>query len=416
MKIVVAPNAFKGSLTATQAAHAITRGISKALPDAEIIQCPVADGGDGTAQTLKQVLGGTWIRKHVTGPLGEKIYARYLWIETKRIAIIEMAQASGLALLQPQQYNPLKTTTYGTGELIADASQHIASQIIIAIGGSATVDCGSGMAQALGAKLTKANGKKLGYGGGQLQKLTHIDLSQMLPFLKTADIIIASDVTNPLLGKHGGIQTYSPQKGATAKQTQQLETGARNFANIVKKQLAKQIDKIPGAGAAGGLGAGLITFLNAQIQPGAKIILQTLDFQTKIRDADLVITGEGTIDHQTIHGKAPAAIAQICKQQNIPCIALCGAIGHGAEKKLPTRHHLNPLPLQPTHHPATSHPKRRTPPHPTRNKHNKTLQRRPRLHKLNQTKLNTKINKILLILSKNARPLTLTNPTVLKIF
>ncbi|MBN1515433.1 glycerate kinase [Candidatus Sumerlaeota bacterium] len=335
MKIVLAPNAFKESLTAGETARAMAQGVHRAMPDAQTVLCPMADGGDGSAEAMLAACVGRWIRRKVQGPLGDPVMGRYAWLESERTAFIEMAEVSGLRLLSPKQRNPLKTSTYGTGQLIADALDRGARRVLVGIGGSATVDCGCGMAQALGAKLLDAKGNALKSGGGALSKLARVDLSGLHPVIAKTKIEAACDVTNPLTGKQGGIQVYSPQKGATPRMLEALEAGAKNFARVVRRDLGPSVGRIPGAGAAGGLGAGLIAFLNAELRPGAELIADAVRLDERLQGASLVITGEGKIDGQTRFGKAPAEVMRRAKAAGIPCVALCGAIGDNVNKLRP---------------------------------------------------------------------------------
>ena len=334
MKVLVAPDSFKGSLTALEAAESIKKGIKKFDAQIEVDLLPLADGGEGTVQSLVDAANGEIIRKEVTGPLGKKVEAFYGLLTAQNTAVIEMAAASGLPLVPEAKRNPLKTTTYGTGELIAAALDKGVKKIIIGIGGSATNDAGVGMAQALGAKITDKNGNQLDYGGESLAEIDKIDLSTLDPRLKEVEILAACDVDNPLYGKNGAAYVYAPQKGAEQKMVKILDENLRKFNQIVLEELNINSNKIPGAGAAGGLGAGLAVFLKAELKSGIEIILNSLDFEEKLKDVDLLITGEGRLDGQSINGKVPTGAGKRAKKLQIPVIALAGSLGEGVEKVL----------------------------------------------------------------------------------
>jgi len=331
MKIVVAPDSFKGSLTAIEVAGGIERGIREIFPEAEIIKIPMADGGDGTVQCLVNATGGKILREKVTGPLGEEVLASYGILGDKKTAVIEMAEASGLTLVPVNKRNPLLTTTYGTGQLIRAALDQGCRKMIIGIGGSATNDGGAGMVQALGAKLLDEEGKEIGFGGGELKKISRIDIRHMDKRLSDTKILVASDVTNPLCGPKGASRVYGPQKGATPEMAEELDKSLAHFAKMIKRDLHKDVKDMPGAGAAGGLGASLMAFLNAELRPGIDIVIEVVKLEEAIKGADLVITGEGKIDSQTIYGKAPIGVAKIAKKYNIPVIAIAALIGDDAD-------------------------------------------------------------------------------------
>jgi glycerate 2-kinase len=326
MKIVIAPDSFKESLSAFEAANAIECGFRGIFPDAEYIKLPMADGGEGTVQSLVDSTGGSKVEVTVTGPLGEPVQSFFGLLGDGKTAVIEMAAASGLHLVPIEKRNPLVTTTKGTGELILATLELGINHLIIGIGGSATNDGGAGMVQALGGRLLDKNGVEIGHGGGALSKLSSIDLSQFDLRLKDLKITVACDVDNPLTGPRGASAVYGPQKGATPEMINQLDQGLANFANIVEKELNKPFRDIPGAGAAGGLGAGLIAFLSADLQPGVDIVIEAVHFQDHMKGAALVITGEGRIDSQTIYGKTPIGVAKAAKKNNVPVIAIAGAI------------------------------------------------------------------------------------------
>lgn len=326
MKIVVAPDSFKGSLTAIEVSDAIEQGIREVFPEAEIIKIPMADGGEGTVECLVNATRGEILRERVTGPLGDEVSAHYGILGDKKTAVIEMAAASGLTLVPEGKRNPLITTTYGTGQLIEAALDQGCRKMIIGIGGSATNDGGAGMLQALGVKLLNQEGKEIGFGGRELKKIVKIDISCMDNRLSDIKVLVASDVNNPLCGPQGASRIYGPQKGATPEIIEELDESLAYFAEIIKRDLNKDIKDIPGAGAAGGLGASLMAFLNAELRPGIEIIVEAVKLDQAIKDADLVITGEGKIDSQTIYGKAPIGVAKIAKKHNVPVVAVAAII------------------------------------------------------------------------------------------
>ena len=326
MKIVVAPDSFKGSLTAIEVSDAIEKGIREVFPEAEIIKIPMADGGDGTVQCLVNATGGKILEEKVIGPLGNEVWAFYGILGDRKTAIVEMAAASGLTLVPENKRDPLITTTYGTGQLIKAALNQGCRKMIIGIGGSATNDGGAGMVQALGVKLLDQEGKEVGFGGGELKKIVKIDISCMDKRLSDIKVLAASDVNNPLCGPQGASRIYGPQKGATPEIIEELDESLAYFAELIKRDLHKDIKDIPGAGAAGGLGASLIAFLNAEFRPGIEIMIEAVKLEQAIKDADLVITGEGKIDSQTIYGKAPIGVAKIAKKHNIPVVAVAAII------------------------------------------------------------------------------------------
>ncbi len=331
MKIVVAPDSFKESLSAMEVAQAIEKGFRAVFPDAQIEKIPMADGGEGTVQSLVDATGGKIITKEVTGPLGEKVTAFFGVLGDGKTAVIEMAAASGLHLVPMEKRNPLLTTTRGTGELILAALDEGVDHLIIGIGGSATNDGGSGMAQALGARLLDKDRNEIAPGGGSLDKLANIDISELDARLQNVKIEVACDVDNPLIGQDGASHVFGPQKGATPEMVEQLDQNLAHYATILARDLGKDVAHIPGAGAAGGLGAGLLAFLDAELKSGIDIVIAATDLEEKIKDADLVITGEGKIDSQTIHGKTPIGVAKAAKKFNIPVIAICGSIADDAD-------------------------------------------------------------------------------------
>lgn len=331
MKILVAPNAFKEALSAREAGEAIKGGLLRALPNSDITVLPIADGGDGTIEVLVEATNGRFIKKEVTGPLGERITAEFGILGDGKTAIIEMARSSGLALVPKDKRNPAITTTYGVGELIREALDRGVKRVLVGIGGSATNDGGAGMAQALGARLLDKEGKELPFGGLALKELVKIDMTNFHPLAKECEVIVMADVKNPLCGPEGASYVYGPQKGGTKELIEKLDKALFNFAQIVKRDLGKDILNLPGAGAAGGLGGGLVAFLDAQLKPGIEVVLETLNIEEKLKGVDLVISGEGKIDGQTIFGKGPAGIAKKAKERSIPVILLGGAVDEDAE-------------------------------------------------------------------------------------
>jgi glycerate kinase len=327
LKIVVAPNALKGSLGSVAAAQAMSAGVRLAAPAAEIVQLPVADGGDGLLEVLGTGEGLERIPCRVTGPLGSPVDCALLYAADRRLAIIEMAAAAGLALLPSSGLDPMQATTFGVGELLRLALDHGARRIILGIGGSATSDGGTGLARALGARFLDAHGKELPGNAAALQHIKRIDLEQLDPRLAQAHIDVICDVDNPLLGAAGAARVFSPQKGASPEQVEAIEAGLENRANLVEQQLGRDIRNLRGGGAAGGLGAGLVVFLQAALRPGAELVLELTGFEAALDGASLVLTAEGRLDSQTAHGKAPAAVAGLASRHGIPCIALAGSLG-----------------------------------------------------------------------------------------
>lgn len=332
MKFVAAPNAFKESLSASQVAESIAAGIHRVLPDALAEKVPVADGGDGTAEALVAATGGRMVELTVTGPLGEPVEASYGLLGDGKTAVVEMALASGLHLVPQEKRNPMKTTTYGTGELIAAALDQGIEKVIVGIGGSATVDGGAGMAQALGCALLDENGEDIPRGGKGLACLARIDLSHRHPALKKVEAVVACDVDNPLTGPQGAPAVYGPQKGATPEMVRQLDDSLVTYARIIERDLRSQVETVPGAGAAGGLGAGLMAFLGAKLKPGVEIVIEASRLEEKVKGADLVVTGEGKLDRQTAFGKAPVGVARLARKHSIPVVALAGSLAEGADE------------------------------------------------------------------------------------
>lgn len=331
MKLVLAPNAFKESLTAAEAARAIRRGLARALPGAELIEFPVADGGDGLADVLRHHLGGTILRRTVTGPLGRPVQARLLRLSAPgpRTFVVEVAETSGLRLVPPSRRNPMRATSRGLGEMIAAAVERGAERVIVGLGGSATVDGGAGMAQALGFSLLDRAGKSLPIGGGPLERLARIVPPPDSGRLARTEFLGICDVRSPLCGLRGAAAVFGPQKGATPVMVPRLDRGLALLAACLRRDLGRSVTRLPGAGAAGGLGAGLTGFLGASLVPGADWLLDLTGFDAVLDGADWVITGEGRLDAQTLENKAPAVVARRAAARGIPTIGLAGSVDSG---------------------------------------------------------------------------------------
>ena len=331
MKFVIAPDKYKGSLTAFEFCNAVEEGFNKALVNTEIIKMPLADGGDGTIDVVKHYLKGDIIKVKANDPLFRTIEASYLFSSETKISYIEMAEASGLKLLKENEKNCMLTTTLGTGELIADALQKGAKEIILGIGGSATNEGGIGMAFALGFRFLDKNNAVLEPKGENLMHIKTIDSSGVNPLLKNVVVKVACDVTNPLYGKNGAAYIYASQKGASNEEIEALDNGLKNYSEIVQRQFGIDVQQIEGAGAAGGMGAGSVVFLNAQLTSGIDLIKELADFDTNIKGADWIITGEGKLDDQTLSGKTISGVITSAKNQNIPVAALCGSVNLSVE-------------------------------------------------------------------------------------
>ena len=327
MKIVIAPQAYKGSISALDAARAMSEGVHRVLADAETVLVPVADGGDGTLETLVESSAGVVHTAEVTGPLGEKVQASWGAMGDGKVAVIEMARTSGLALVPAERRDPLLATTYGLGEAILRALEAGFRSYIIGIGGSATNDAGAGMAQAMGVRLLDGDGKELSLGGAALAHLERIDMSGLDPRAGEANFSVACDVNNPLTGPEGASAVYGPQKGATPAMVAQLDAALGRFAEVARGDIGVEVEDIPGAGAAGGLGGGLVAFLGASLRRGVDIVLDTVGLEKHLEGADLVITGEGQLDFQTVYSKAPIGVAGMAKARGIPVVAISGSLG-----------------------------------------------------------------------------------------
>ncbi|MFU2489742.1 glycerate kinase [Thauera sp. WH-1] len=327
MKIVIAPDSYKESLSALEVAQAVEAGFRQVFPDAAYVLVPVADGGEGTVDAMVAATGGRREAVAVTGPLGERVEAFYGLSGDGATAVIEMAAASGLMLVPPAQRNPLRTSSRGTGELIRAALDAGARRFILGIGGSATNDGGAGMVQALGARLLDAEGRDVDGSGGDLARVERIDVSGLDARLAECRIEVACDVDNPLTGARGASAVFGPQKGATPEMVQTLDANLARLARLIERDLGVAVDQVPGAGAAGGMGAAMLAFFGATLKPGIEIVTAAVDLERHVRDADLVITGEGRIDFQTVHGKTPIGVARVAKRHGKPVIGIAGSLG-----------------------------------------------------------------------------------------
>lgn len=334
MKVIIAPDKFKGTISAAKAAEVMANGVIEVYPDAKVIKCPLADGGEGTLEALVQAGRDSLMMMEVLDPLGRKIKACFGLINKKRrLAVIEMAKASGLYLLKPEERRPLIASTYGTGQLIKRALDYNPELMIIGIGGSATNDGGVGMARALGGKFLDSSKNEISSGAAGLIELDSIDLSGLDKRLEDVEIVVASDVKNPLLGADGAARTYGPQKGASPDQVIKIEIGLKNLSQIAIDELNLEpgIVKVPGVGAAGGLGFGLKAFLKARIKPGAELIISESNLTQKMDCSDMVITGEGMIDSQTIYGKTIEGVSKLASKKGIPVIVIAGQKEEGLD-------------------------------------------------------------------------------------
>ena len=326
MKIVIACDSFKGSLTSAEVGDACAEGIHRVIPDAETLVIQVGDGGEGTAEALVDGLSGHFVTREVDGPLGSPVTARYGISGDGETAVMEMAQASGLTLIPDKLRNPLLTSTFGTGQMIADALSRNCKTILMGIGGSATNDGGTGMLAALGIRFTDKNGQAIKPCGANLEHIAAIDTSHIMPEALNARFIVACDVDNPLYGRRGAAYVFAPQKGADKEMVERLDLGLRNYARAINAVTGKDVSSIPGAGAAGGLGAAFAAFLNSKLEPGIEMMLNAINFNDKIKGADLVITGEGRLDRQTVMGKTPSGVLRAAMKQSIPVVAIGGGV------------------------------------------------------------------------------------------
>lgn len=324
MNILIAPNAFKGTLTAREAAHAMQRGVAQSLPDAECSLFPMADGGAGTIEAMLAIHGGTKIQAEVTGPLGNQVPAEFALLEDHQTAVIEMAQASGLRLVPESKRNPLYTTSFGTGELLLRAVEAGATTLILGIGDTATVDGGVGLLQALGVSLTDGHGQELSFGNAPLASLAHINLGRLDSRLHQVRVLIACDVQHQLLGPQGAAYVFGPQKGARPQDLPVLEANLTRLADCLELATGKTFRNLPGSGAAGGVGGTLVAVLNATLVSGSQLLVKSKPFQEALSHANLVLTGEGNLDDQTLAGKGPWAVAQAAKAQQVPAFTFVG--------------------------------------------------------------------------------------------
>ena len=326
MRLLIAPQEFKGSLSAAEASRAMAEGLRRALPEVELDLAPMADGGPGTVVALVTAGGGRRLTTTVADPLGRPVEAAWGLLEEGRTAVIEMAAASGLVLLRPEERDARRASTYGTGQLIIAALEAGCRRLIIGLGGSATNDGGAGMAQALGARLTDEEGRELPPGGAALARLACIDVSGLDGRLRDCQVLGATDVTNPLCGPQGASAVYGPQKGASPADVQELDAALAHYAAVIERDIGKRVADVPGAGAAGGIGAGLIAFLDAELRSGAELVAEVVGLEKRIAAADLVVTGEGRLDAQTAYGKTVATVARLARAQGRPVVALAGRV------------------------------------------------------------------------------------------
>lgn len=326
MKVILAPDSFKGSLSSSDVCLAMKKGIEKVIPEADIFMKPLGDGGEGTVHALVHGTGGFFLKTTVKGPLGDDVEATWGILGDEKTAVIEMAEASGLPLIKKDNLDPLRASSYGTGQLIKQALDLGCTKVVLGIGGSATNDGGVGMSSALGGKFLDENGKELAPGGGSLNCLAKVVTDDLDPRIVHTEILVACDVVNPLCGPNGASAIYGPQKGATPGSIKILDSALHHYAKVLRKQLSINVLDIPGAGAAGGLGAGLLAFLQGKLRPGIEVVLEAIDLQKELQNADLVITGEGKTDEQTSFGKAPMGVGNLAKDNNVPVICVSGSL------------------------------------------------------------------------------------------
>jgi glycerate kinase len=332
MKIVIAPDSFKENLTSLEVAGELETGLKRVWPDATYVKVPMADGGEGTVQSLVDATGGQIVKVEVSGPMGARVMASYGLLGDGKTAVIEMAEASGLPLVPKEQRNPLIATTFGTGELIGDAIKRGVNEIILGIGGSATNDAGAGLAQALGVRFLNFGGAPIPdlIAGGHLDKVQAVDMSTANPGLEKIHISVACDVTNPLCGEKGASRVYGPQKGATPEMVEQLDKNLAHFAHVIKRSIGQDVIDRPGAGAGGGIGAGLMAFTNATLKRGVELVVAATRLEEHMQGADLAITGEGRVDFQTAFGKTPSGVAAAAKKHGVPVVAIGGGLADDA--------------------------------------------------------------------------------------
>ncbi|MCQ6561404.1 glycerate kinase [Paenibacillus mendelii] len=331
MKIVIAPDSFKGSLSAVGVGSAIERGIKRASHNSVTKVIPMADGGEGTVDCLVHATKGRMVQVPVSNPLGREIDAGFGILGDGTTCVIEMAMASGLYLIDAHERNPLHTTTYGVGQLIKAALDQGCRKFILGVGGSATNDGGAGMLQALGVRLLDEHGETVGFGGGELCRIAEIQIEALDPRIADCEIAVACDVDNPYVGPKGASAVFGPQKGATPPMVEQLDQGLRHFADLIERTLGIAIHDIPGTGAAGGLSGGIMAFLNGKLESGVSVVARVMELESAVQDADLVITGEGQVDYQTASGKTPYGVAQVAKKHRVPVIVIAGSVGEGID-------------------------------------------------------------------------------------
>ena len=324
MRVLAAPDKFRGTLTAAEAASAIAEGWGRGRPHDEVEELPMADGGEGTLDAMVAALGGEVLFARVTGPLGDSVDAPFGRIDSGGLAVVEMARASGLALVGSDRRDAVRATTRGTGELILEACRRGPDRVMVCIGGSATTDGGAGMAQALGVRLLDAVGDDLPPGGAALLELASIDLSGLSPLVDGVEFVVASDVDNPLTGPTGAAAVYGPQKGASPGDVALLDRALATYAAVLQRDLSVDVKDMPGAGAAGGLGAGLVAFLRATLRPGIEVVMEATRFAERLRGAGVVITGEGKLDEQSLHGKTPDGVLRAARDHGVPALVVCG--------------------------------------------------------------------------------------------
>ena len=329
MKIVIAPDSFKESLSAAGVASALARGLRQALPTAEILECPLGDGGEGTLDAVLAATGGEVREARVTGPLGEPVTARWGWLAEQRTAFVEMASASGLELVPKARRDVRVATSHGTGELLRAALDAGAERLVLAIGGSATNDGGAGVLQALGVRLLDGQGQALAPGGAALASLASLNLTDLHPRLAAVEVVIAADVDNPLCGPQGASQIFGPQKGASPEQVRELDAALAHFATVTAATLGRDVSEQPGAGAAGGVGFAALAFLQATFRPGIEVVAELVGLDEALQDADLAVTGEGRLDGQTLRGKTPAGVLRLAQRHGVPVVAVAGSLGEG---------------------------------------------------------------------------------------
>jgi len=332
LRILVAPNAFKESLSAIDAARAIAKGVRRGLPKAQVTEIPIADGGDGTLEAVISGTSGRILKARIVGPLGNRITAEYGITGDNKTAVIEMSRASGLALVPPEKRNPMRTTSFGTGQLICAALDRGVNRILLGIGGSATVDGGIGALQALGVSFLDRQGKPVGHGGAGLLAIESIDLSHLPPGLKQVDVLVACDVDNPLTGPKGAAAVFGPQKGATPVMVKDLDYALARLAALIARTTGRQVEPIPGAGAAGGIAGSLLGLLGAKLRPGSELVFDLLKLDKIVPKMDWVITGEGQIDFQTQFGKGPGMLAKLAARHGVPVVGIAGSIADNAGK------------------------------------------------------------------------------------